>query len=366
MTGCLPWGLIISKYESKKHFLSELPFLTYFILFQSLKSQSKTLKLWRVQIPLTHQKNHQNKVCVGDLGAFLQYLSQFKLPSDAYGKQFDAGNTYSFTSLIQPPLCSLFQTKPVPLYEHLQWCLEGMYQFREERALLQFNFCLCLGCCELQKPAIRLSAISYAGHMLCEDAVMEMGTLPTGALGTASPGKPFSCVKGSTRHPANKYQSNIISANPLKILWGRWAPCPQKHWEQLTLLSPSLVLKVPPETQPKSTKTSFLCSYCAASLDFLLMLLAPIFFAPCSLGYKALLLAPCFSSTRSQGRLTVPSVFFLLEQQCGAGHCSAQQESFILIFSAELFCFSSEVPFSIIPLKLSEIWVLHCLALGGN
>lgn len=76
---------------------------------------------------------------------------------------------------------------------------------------------------ELQNPALRPSAISCAEHVPCkpfEDTVREMGTLPAGALGTASPQEPSSCVKGSTRNPANMYQGNIFSLFLLRcFLW---------------------------------------------------------------------------------------------------------------------------------------------------
>lgn len=101
-------------------------------------------------------------------------------------------------------------------------------------------------------------------------------------------------------------------ANPLKILWKRWVPCPQDHWEQLP---PPLVSKDPQETQPTCTKaTAFLCSYYAASSGFLLIMLASSFLAPHRLGYKAGQVCP-FPTPAAQDhreRLTVPSVFFLL------------------------------------------------------
>ena len=182
------------------YFLPELHFLMCFILFQSLKSQNKTLKLRRVQIPLMHPKKHQNKVWVGDLHALLQYPSRSKLPADAYRRQFDTGNTYSFTCPIQPPLYRLFPTNPTLSPCDCAWRASDNSEKRgHPLGLISAGTLGELGHHELQKPALWLSAISYAGHVPCkpsEGTVREMGTLPAGALGTASPRETSPYVQG--------------------------------------------------------------------------------------------------------------------------------------------------------------------------
>lgn len=153
-------------------------------------------------------------------------------------------------------------------------------------------------CHKFQKPTLHLSAVSSAGHVPCkpcEDPVREVGTLPVGALGTASPWELLSCVPGSSRNPANKCQGNIF-----------------------TLL--------------------LLC--CFLGPGFSAVLLDGSFLAPCSLGYRELT-CPLLASAapHPMGRITVPSVFLFLARQCGAGHCSAQREPFTLIFWLSCFVF---------------------------
>lgn len=116
-----------------------------------------------------------------------------------------------------PPPSNLLSTSPFPPNQPAM-VLEGLLLKSHRRghpqslisacALGEFRFC------ELEKLALWFLAISYAGHVPCrpfEDTVKEMSTLPAGALGTATPREPSSCVKGSTRNPANMHQGNSFA-----------------------------------------------------------------------------------------------------------------------------------------------------------
>lgn len=128
------------------------------------------------------------------------------LPAGAHREHSDTGYTDSFTSP-----SNLLSTAPFPPNQ-TEMELEGLLLIQRRGcsqslisacALDEFRFC------ELENLALWFLAMSYAGHMPCkpfEDTVKEMGTLPAGALGTAS-----SCVKGSMRNPANMHQGNSFS-----------------------------------------------------------------------------------------------------------------------------------------------------------
>lgn len=230
------------------------------------------------------------------------------------------------TQTALPPQSNLLSTAPFP-WNQTATVLEELLLIQRRGhpqslisscALDEFRFC------ELENLALWFLAISYAGHMPCtpfEDPVKEMGALA------------------------------------------------QEHWEQLPLQSPPLVLQDPQETQPTRTKaTACLCSYCAASSALLLILSASSFLDPHRLGYKA---GKCACSLLQQHRITGEDSLcplFSFFQHSFMEQCTVQPKKShsCWFFSAELFCFSSEPSFSIIPLKLSEIWVFHCLALGDN
>lgn len=133
------------------------------------------------------------------------------LPGGAYRKHLTL-----VTQTALPPQSKLLSTAPFPPNQTAV-VLEGLLLIQRRghpqslissRALDEFRFC------ELENLALWFFAISYARHVPCtpfEDTVKEMGTLPTGALGTATPSESSSCVKGSTRNPANMHQGNSFS-----------------------------------------------------------------------------------------------------------------------------------------------------------
>lgn len=134
----------------------------------------------------------------------------------------------------------------------------------------------------------------------------------------------------------------MCPANPVQILWGRWAPCLWEHWEQLALGSSS---RVPGSSRNPANKCQgkifalfLLC--CFPGPGFSAILLDCSLLVPCSLGYGELT-CPLLASAapHHMGRITVPSVYLLLAWQCGAGHCSAQREPFTLIFQLSCFVF---------------------------
>lgn len=120
------------------------------------------------------------------------------------------------TQTALPPPSNLLPTAPFPPNQPAM-VFEGLLLIQRRGhpqslisacALDEFRFC------ELENLALWLLAISYAGHVPCkpfEDTVKEMGTLPAGALGTATPREPSSCAEQSMRNPDSMHQGNSFS-----------------------------------------------------------------------------------------------------------------------------------------------------------
>lgn len=166
---------------------------------------------------------------------------------------------------------------------------------------------------KLQKPALHLSVVSSAEHVPCKpcaDPVREVGTLPVGALGTASPWELLSCPRLQQKPSQQVPRQDLCPVLTMLLPWSR-------------VFCYTFRLQPPCSMQPRL--------------------------------WRADMPTPGFCSTTSHGKNHCALCLLAFGVAVWSRALLSPKRAIHTDFSAELFCFSSELSFSIIPLKLSEV-----------